>query len=102
VLGYLGQVVYAGIVVLLQRLKIKDTIVSILTFPLFIVSWIPINFYCLFKKNIGWKPIEHNNKTNIAQIHVDSTVYRFAPRLKQVGTAMPSERQSDKKQLEKG
>lgn len=69
--GYIFQMLFAGMIVVMQCLKIKDRVIGILTFPLFMLSWIPINFYCLFKTNVGWEPIEHSHLANIHQIYSD-------------------------------
>lgn len=40
---------------------------GILLFGLFVVSWVPINIVCFFKKSVTWKPIEHGkNKKKAA------------------------------------
>ena len=42
----------------------KDNILGVLTFTVFILSWIPINIACLFKKDVKWKEIKHDKKLN--------------------------------------
>lgn len=40
--------------------SIKDNIWGIFTFDIFLLSWLPVNFICLFKRNCKWDPIIHN------------------------------------------
>ena len=40
-------------------------IIYIFTFPFMILCYIPIPFICLFKNNINWEQIKHNNTKNI-------------------------------------
>ena len=47
--------------------KVFENWHGILLFGLFVISWVPINIACLFKKNVTWKPIEHGrNKKKVA------------------------------------
>ena len=39
-----------------------DNILGVLTFTVFILSWIPINIACLLKKDVKWKEIKHDKK----------------------------------------
>lgn len=67
--GYLGQVLFSAIVLAMQRIKISDNISGILMFPIFLMSWIPINFYCMFKKDVSWEPIDHSHNVSILQLY---------------------------------
>jgi cellulose synthase/poly-beta-1,6-N-acetylglucosamine synthase-like glycosyltransferase len=78
VAGYLGQVLFSGIVLLMQGIKIRDNIAGILTFPIFLMSWIPINFYCLFKTDVGWEPIDHKHNVSILQLYDKSESSRIS------------------------
>ena len=56
-----------GVILNILILKIydrtfKDNILGVLTFTVFILSWIPINIACLFKKDVKWKEIKHDKK----------------------------------------
>ena len=39
----------------------------ILLFPFFMLSWIPVSFVTLFRKNCDWKPIRHSRTVTIAE-----------------------------------
>ena len=38
---------------------------SVFVFPLFMMMWLPITFICLFRRNVTWKPIEHDRSVRI-------------------------------------
>ena len=42
-----------------------DVLHGIFLFSLFMITWIPINIICLFKKELKWVPIEHNKKVKL-------------------------------------
>jgi len=48
-----------------NKKKVKDLFIGILLFPVFLLTWIPINIICLFKKKISWEPIIHNKNIKI-------------------------------------
>lgn len=48
--------------------KVKPLWKGILMFPVFIFSWLPINFICLFKKNIPWEQIKHERAIKLEEI----------------------------------
>jgi cellulose synthase/poly-beta-1,6-N-acetylglucosamine synthase-like glycosyltransferase len=75
--GYIGQVIFSGVVLLMQGARIKENIAGILMFPVFLMSWIPINFYCLFKKDVGWKHIDHTHNVSILQVYDESVSSPF-------------------------
>lgn len=45
--------------------KIRDTIGGILFFDVFLVTWIPINFICLFIDKCNWDSIKHNRNIEV-------------------------------------
>ncbi len=67
--GYIVQVLFSALILSMQRAKIKENIAGILTFPVFLISWIPISIYCLFKRDVGWEPIDHTHNVGILQIY---------------------------------
>lgn len=60
ILSYLVSILFSTLIVVINKKSIFKTILGILTFPIFLFSWIPINLICLFKKNLNWEPIIHN------------------------------------------
>lgn len=48
--------------------KIKDHYKGIFGFSLFILTWIPINIICLFKKTKKWEPIKHTRNISVKNI----------------------------------
>ena len=60
----------SGIILRIYLIKhydnnIIDNIGGILIFDLFLLSWLPINLICLFKKNCSWDQIKHNRVVEI-------------------------------------
>ena len=65
ILSYLFSILLAVFVVKYQKKEVRNTFLGILTFPFFLLTWIPINIACLFKKNITWEPIKHTRSISI-------------------------------------
>lgn len=58
----------ALIVMLLDRRPIKPMAKGLLCYPLFMGSWLLINFKCLFKRETTWEKIEHVRNIKIAEV----------------------------------
>ena len=54
----------------LDKRPIKPMIKGLLCYPLFMGSWLLINFKCLFKRNVKWEKINHVRNIKIADIIV--------------------------------
>lgn len=69
--SYLLLAFIASITVITEWKKIRTSkfkkIFYVFTFPLFMMTYIPITFCALFKK-VEWKPIVHNKATTIDQL----------------------------------
>lgn len=65
ILTYLISVLVNCLIIKYNNHKIKDSISAILLFNVFIITWIPINLICLFKKNISWEAINHTRSIKI-------------------------------------
>lgn len=62
-----------GVVVRILLLKkynksFKNNIGGILLFDLFVISWVPINFICIFIKSCNWDSINHNRNIDIENV----------------------------------
>ena len=58
--------IFSGIVVMwMDKKPIKKMAKGLLLYPLFLGSWLLINFRCLFKKNVTWQKIEHTKSIKI-------------------------------------
>ena len=64
-IGYLCCIIMNMFVILYYKRDIETTMHGILLFMVFLMSWIPINIICLFKKDLKWVEIEHNRKANM-------------------------------------
>ena len=58
----------AIIVMLLDRRPIKPMIKGLICYPLFMGSWLCINFKCLFKRETTWEKINHVRNIKIAEV----------------------------------
>ena len=69
VLGsYLATFVVTLFVTLYNKKSVSAMLPSLILFTLFMMTWVPINIVCLFKKNIKWQHIGHNKSVNIEDI----------------------------------
>lgn len=64
-IGYLVDVILNMFVIVYYKRDLYDTLHGIFFFFIFMLSWIPINIICLFKKNLNWVQIEHNRKASM-------------------------------------
>jgi len=65
ILTYLISILFSILVVIINKKSIAKTILGILTFPIFLFSWIPINLICLFRRSLNWEPIIHNRNVEL-------------------------------------
>lgn len=49
----------AILIMKIEHKKVKPMAKGLLCYPLFLGSWLVINFKCLFKRNLKWEKIEH-------------------------------------------
>ena len=65
---YLAQVIICISVVILNKKKLKKYISGILLFPVFMITWLPINIIILFQKNVKRQHIPHSKDITIDEI----------------------------------
>ena len=53
--------------------KIKPMAKGLLCYPLFLLTWICINFKCLFIRNKSWEKINHVRSIKIADVSSGKT-----------------------------
>lgn len=58
----------AVIAMWLEKKPIKPMIKGLLCYPIFMGSWLVINFKCLFKRETEWEKIEHVRNIKIAEV----------------------------------
>ena len=68
VISYLFGVVVRIILLKRYNKSFKDNIGGVLLFDLFVFSWLPINFICLFIKSCNWDSIKHNRSVDIENV----------------------------------
>ena len=70
ILGYIVNIILNVFIVSYNRSsKVLNLISGILLFPVFLLSWIPINIKCLIKRDTKWKEIKHTRSVNIEEIN---------------------------------
>lgn len=67
-IGYIITALISLFAVLFEKKKVTDSIKGIFTLSIFMLTWVPINIICMFKKNYRWTPIEHKRLVNIDSI----------------------------------
>ena len=65
---YILPIFTALVILVLDRRPIKPMIKGMLTYPLFLGSWLLINFKCLFVRNTKWEKIEHVRNIKIDEV----------------------------------
>ena len=71
ILSYIVSVLIAIFIVRYNKKQVKESISGIIAFPIFLITWIPINIVCLFTKKIKWEPIKHTRDISIDNITSD-------------------------------
>ena len=57
------------LIMILDKRPIKPMIKGLLFYPLFLGSWLLINFKCLFKRETNWEKIEHVRDIKINEVY---------------------------------
>lgn len=65
---YVLCVIITLLVLKLQNKSIKKSIKGVLTLSIFMLSWVPINMLCMYKKDFIWEPIEHSSNITIDEL----------------------------------
>ena len=65
----LVPIITALIVMFLDRKPIKPMLKGLLCYPLFMGTWVVINFKCLFKRETKWEKINHVRDIKIAEVN---------------------------------
>ncbi len=61
--------IFTGIMIMIiDKKPIRPMIKGLLLYPLFLGSWLLINFKCLFKRDTKWEKIEHNVSKSIDEM----------------------------------
>ena len=73
-ISYLTVALSAVLIYIIERKRIHDVslgvkILSILVWPLFLFLSIPMEVIALFARNLGWKPIPHNDTTTFSDLN---------------------------------
>jgi hypothetical protein len=53
---------------IIDKKPIRPMIKGLILYPLFLGSWLLINFKCLFKRDTKWEKIEHNVSKSIEEM----------------------------------
>ena len=66
-ISYISGVIMSLFVIKYNQRKAKSVISAIVLFALFILTWIPINLVCLFKKDMVWEEIKHKRNVDVKE-----------------------------------
>ena len=62
--------IFTGIMIMIMDKKpIKKMWKGLLMYPIFLGSWLVINFKCLFKRDVTWEKIEHGRDVKIDDVN---------------------------------
>ncbi len=65
---FLLPIATAVLIMYLDKRPIKPMIKGLLSYPLFLGSWLLINFKCLFKRDLKWEKINHVRNIKINEV----------------------------------
>ena len=65
---FILPILTAIVIMVIDKKPIKKMIKGLLMYPLFLGSWLLINFKCLFKRDTTWEKIEHVRDVKINEI----------------------------------
>ena len=68
VLGYIANVALNLFVIKYNNKNYKSMLSGVLLFTFFLLTWIPINVICLFKRTKDWEQIEHGRSMTFEEI----------------------------------
>ena len=66
--SYVIGVVLRALLLKKYNKSVKDNIGGILFFDIFLLSWAPVNFVCLFLKKCNWESIKHDRNIDIEEV----------------------------------
>ena len=66
---FLLPILTAILIMAMDKRPIKPMIKGLLFYPLFLGSWLLINFKCLFKRETKWEKIEHVRDIKINEVN---------------------------------
>jgi len=61
-------IITGAVIMKLDKRPIRPMIKGLLCYPLFLASWLAINFKCLFKRETSWEKIEHVRDIKINEV----------------------------------
>lgn len=66
---FIFPILTAILIMMIDKRPIKPMIKGLLFYPLFLGSWLLINFKCLFKRETSWEKIEHVRNIKINEVN---------------------------------
>ena len=68
VISYFIGLIMEIIILKYKGKSVKPMVSGLLMIAFFVLTWVPINFVCLIKKQTSWEEIKHNRNISIAEI----------------------------------
>ena len=69
-MSYISGVIVSIFVIKYNKRKSKNVISAIVLFAIFILTWVPINVLCLFKKDLKWEEIKHQRGMSVKDVGI--------------------------------
>ena len=66
---FILPILTAILIMVLDKKPIKPMIKGLIFYPLFLGSWLLINFTCLFRRNVKWEKIDHVRDIKINEVN---------------------------------
>ena len=71
---FIVPILTAVMIMILDKRPVKPMIKGLICYPLFLGSWLLINFKCLFKRDTSWDKIEHVRKIAIQEVSSEENI----------------------------
>lgn len=65
---FIAPIIVAFVIMIIEKRPISKMWKGMLMYPVFLGSWLLINFVCLFKKDVKWEKIEHTRDVKINDV----------------------------------
>ena len=65
---WIGMGLSCLIAVLKSGSSVRDNLKGMISFPIFILTWVPILISCFFRRSVEWTPIKHDQAITIEEL----------------------------------
>lgn len=68
IIGFMLSLGMGVLIIKLSKKSVKEALKGLIMFTIFMMSWVPINVICMFKKTVVWEEIKHSRSISIDSI----------------------------------